>query len=46
MVNFPFICDTEIAEIYRNAYNIGQGKINVDDFIAVTSENGFFIKYL
>ncbi|EAR88789.2 hypothetical protein TTHERM_00261860 (macronuclear) [Tetrahymena thermophila SB210] len=46
LLNFSESTEQELAEIYREAYSLGQGSVTVDLFYTVANESCFFLKYL
>ena len=45
-MNFVEATELDIAELYRDAYSIGNGSVTIDGFYAIAHETGFFLKYL
>jgi len=43
-LNFANITVTEIAEIYRDSYSLGQGSITIKSLFTKLIESNFFIK--
>lgn len=46
MVNFAESTETEVSQLYREAYSIGQGSVTIDIFYAAANDSNYFLKYL
>ena len=45
-LNYPAATDLDVAELYRECYNIGQGCVNIDSFYTIASDTNFFTSQL
>ncbi|KRX07567.1 hypothetical protein PPERSA_11116 [Pseudocohnilembus persalinus] len=45
-VTFHNATSLEIANMYREAYAIGQGRVQIENFYTVANQSGFFLKFM